>query len=145
MTQEKKAAAHVYTVELSFYGDQLEPSEISARLSLQPSGSLSQSQIQSSVRKRRPRPYWGYDGRGMEGYQLEWTSLEDGLEFLLKILAPKRAEIVILARQFDSAWWCGHFQASFDGGPNFSPKILADIASYGVPLFIDNYFDFEFS
>ena len=141
MTQEKKTAAHVYTVELSFYGDHLEPSEISACLNLQPSGSLSQSQIQSPTKKRRP--YWGYNGQGEVGFQSEWTCLEDGLEFLLKSLSSRKAEVIALARQFDAVWWCGHFQASFDGGPTLSPKLLTEIGSYGVPLSIDNYFSDE--
>jgi hypothetical protein len=138
MTQEKKAAAHAYTVELRFLGEQLEPSEISARLNLQPSHALSQSLNQSSKRKRRP--YWGYDGQGEDGYQPEWTSLEDGFEFLFKILISRRAEIIALARQFDGFWWCGHFQTSFDGGPTLSPKLLTEISSYEISLSIDNYF-----
>jgi hypothetical protein len=141
MTQEKKAAAHAYTVELSFYGDQLDPSEISACLNLQPSGSLSQSQIQLTTRKRRP--YWGYNGQGEMGFQLEWACLEEGLEFLLKNLRSRKPEILTLARQFDAAWWCGHFQTSFDGGPTLSPKLLTEIGSFGIPLSIDNYFSGE--
>ncbi|MFZ6755225.1 DUF4279 domain-containing protein [Undibacterium sp. Dicai25W] len=129
---------HKYTIELSFYGDQLDPSEISACLNLQPSGSLSQSQIQAIKRKRRP--YWGFNGQGEVGFQPEWTCLEDGFEFLLKILNPRKSEIVALAHQFDGLWWCGHFQASFDGGPTLSPDLLVEIGSYGIPLTIDNYF-----
>ncbi|WP_431096877.1 DUF4279 domain-containing protein [Polaromonas aquatica] len=141
MTQEKKTAAHVYTVELRFSGDQLEPSEISTRLNLQPSNALSQSQSQTT--KKRRRPYWAYNGQGEVGFQAEWASLEDGLEFLLRSLSSKKAEIVALACQFDGLWWCGHFQASFDGGPTLSPKLLIEIGSYGIPLGIDNYFSDE--
>lgn len=141
MTQEKKVAAHAYTVELRFSGDQLEPSEISARLNLQPSNAFSQSQNQATTRKRRP--YWAYNGQGDVGFQSEWASLEDGLEFLLKSLGSKKAEIIAIARQFDGLWWCGHFQASFDGGPTLSPKLLTEIVSYGIPLSIDNYFSDE--
>lgn len=141
MTHEKKAAAHAYTVELRFSGDLLAPSEISAQLNLQPSDAFSQSQNQSPTRKRRP--YWAFNGQGEVGFQSEWTSLEDGLEFLLKSLSSRKAEIIALARQFDTVWWCGHFQASFDGGPTLSPKLLTEIGSYGIPLSIDNYFSDE--
>ena len=99
MTQQKKAAAHAYTVGLRFYGDQLEPSEISARLNLQPSHASSQLQNQSTARKRRS--FWGYNGQGEVGFQAEWESLEDGLEFLLKILSSRKAEIIAIAHQFD--------------------------------------------
>ena len=138
MMQLKKAAAHVYTVELRFSGDQLELSEISARLNLQPSNAFSQSQSQIHTRKRRP--FWAYNGHGALGFQSEWISLEDGLKFLLENLSSKKPEIVALADQFDGLWWCGHFQASFDGGPTLSPKLLTEIGSYGIPMRIDNYF-----
>ncbi|MBU2714464.1 DUF4279 domain-containing protein [Zooshikella harenae] len=138
MTEEKKSAGHTYTVELRFLGDELEPSEISAQLNLQPSNAL--SQLQSKTSKRKRRPFWAYNGQGEAGFQAEWTSLEDGLEFLLKSLSSKKTEIVTLADKFDSHWWCGHFQDSFDGGPKLSPSLLMEIGSYGVPLIIDNYF-----
>ncbi len=141
MTQENKPAAHAYTVELRFSADQLEPSEISARLNLQPSNAFSQSQNQSLTRKRRP--YWAYNGQGEDGFQPEWVCLEDGLEFLLKGLSSRKAEIIALARQFDGLWWCGHFQTSFDGGPTLSPKLLTEMCSYEIPLSIDNYFSDE--
>ncbi|MDR2880418.1 MAG: DUF4279 domain-containing protein [Azoarcus sp.] len=128
---------HAYTVELRFSGEQLKPSEISARLSLNPCGTYSQSQNQSAKRKRRP--YWGYNGEGEEGFQTEWVNLEEGLKFLLKNLCPKKTEIVALALQFDGIWWCGHFQTSFDGGPMLSPKLLTELGSYGISLYIDNY------
>ena len=143
MIQEKKAAAHVYTVELRFSGDQLEPSEISARLNLQPSTAFGHSQNQSATRKRRP--YWAYNGQSESGFQQEWISLEDGLVFLLKSLNSRKVEIMALSRQFDGLWWCGHFQASFDGGPTLSPRLLTEIGGYEIPLCIDNYFSDEHS
>jgi len=130
--------AHTYTVELRFTGDQLDPSEISSQLNLQSNNSLNQSQIQASKRKRQP--YWGYDGEGEMGYQTEWSSLENGLTFLLNCLNSRKTEIIALARQFDGFWWCGHFQTSFDGGPTLSPGLLTEIGSYELPLIIDNYF-----
>jgi hypothetical protein len=51
--------------------------------------------------------------------------------------------VVDLSQTFDGIWWCGHFQSSLDGGPTLSPRILADVASFGLPLFIDNYFATE--
>ena len=82
---------HAYTVEMRFYGDQLEPPEISARLNLQPSSMLSKAQSQLATRKRRP--YWAYNGHGEDGFQSEWTNLEDGLKFLLKVLSSRKADI----------------------------------------------------
>ncbi|MEZ0191579.1 DUF4279 domain-containing protein [Ralstonia solanacearum] len=141
MTQKRKAAAHAYTVELRFTGAQLEPLEITNRLNLQPSNAFSLSINQQLTRKRRP--YWAYNGRGEIGFQSEWTCLEEGLEFLLRSLNSRKAEIIALARQFDGLWWCGHFQSSFDGGPTLSPKLLTELGSYEISLSIDNYFNDE--
>lgn len=141
MNQKRNAPAHTYTVELRFSGDQLKPAEISVRLNLQPSNAFSQSYNRLLARKRRP--YWAYNGQGKIGFQPEWTRLEDGLEFLIKGLRPRKAEIIALASEFEGIWWCGHFQSSFDGGPALSPKLLGEISDYGIPLSIDNYFNGE--
>lgn len=141
MTQQKKTEMHTYTVELRFFGDHLMPSEISVRLNLLPSSSFCQLENQLLAKKRRP--YWAYNGQGVIGFQPEWDSLEKGLDFLLSSLCTRKTEIIALARQFDGLWWCGHFQASFDGGPTLSPMLLTEIGSYEIPLSIDNYFSDE--
>jgi len=138
MIKVEKIPGHTYTVELRFSGDQLEPSAISAQLRLQPSNVRGASQIE--VAGRRRRPFWAYNGHGENGFKSEWDSLEDGLEFLLGCLTARKTEINVLGDQFHGHWWCGHFQASFDGGPTLSPRLLAEIGSYGLPLTIDNYF-----
>ena len=141
MTQQEKLPAHVYTVELRFSDDQLEPSKISDRLNLHPSKAL--GPVQNQLRRRKLRPYWAYNGQGEIGFQSEWTCLEDGFQFLLNCLSSRKSEVIALARQFDGLWWCGHFQSSFDGGPTLSAKLLAELGSYEIPISIDNYFSDE--
>ena len=138
MIKRKKVEAHVYTIALRFYGEELDPSEISARLDLQPSHSSCELQNKSTTKKLRS--FWSYNGRGEIGFQSEWTSLEDGLKFLLKTISSRKVEVIALASRFDGVWWTGHFQASFDGGPVLSPKLLIELGSYEIPLSIDNYF-----
>lgn len=132
---------HIYTVELRFTGDDLVPSEISRQLCLRPTNSSDVLVIDTGGRKKRP--FWAYNGGGEDNFQPEWQSLEQGLDFLLRRLAPLRATIIEISQSFEGLWWCGHFQASFDGGPTLSAKILAEMASYGLPLSIDNYFSSE--
>ena len=139
--QAQPPADHTYTVEVRFYGDDLNPSEISRQMGLEPSGSLTRLAASSSSRARRP--FWAYNGQGEQGFLSEWQSLEDGLAFLARRLAPLRSTVVDLSQTFDGIWWCGHFQSSFDGGPTLSSKVLAEIAGFGLPLFIDNYFAAE--
>jgi hypothetical protein len=132
---------HRYTVEIRFVGDRLDPSEISRRLHLQPSSSMAQIAAGSSGRRRIP--FWAYNGKGEAGFCAEWQSLEQGLEFLVQRIAPVRSVVIELSKSFNGIWWCGHFQSSFDGGPTLSPRILVDVASFGLPLSIDNYFGSE--
>lgn len=138
MTQENSLAPHTYTVELRFIGPQLEPIDISKRLNLVASAELIPPGGQVGTRRRDP--FWAYNGKGEVGFQSEWESLEEGLQFLLGCLRSRKSEIVTIAHEFRAIWWCGHFQASFDGGPTLSADLMTEIGSYGLPLSIDNYF-----
>jgi hypothetical protein len=108
---------------------------------LQPSNFLTFEQASKSKKKRNP--YWGYNGFGENGFQLEWHSLNHGFDFILQILNSKKSDIVNLALEFDPIWWCGHFQTGFDGGFTLSPNLLNSLGSYNIPLFVDNYFEIE--
>ncbi len=126
---------HTYSVEFRLYGDFLDPVEVSSIVGLQATTSSNGEPI-----GKRPRlPFWGYNGSDDPQFQEEWQSLEDGLVLVSRRLRPYRSIIAELSERFDGIWWCGHFQSSFDGGPTLSPGVLADIASFGCPLFLDNY------
>ncbi len=53
---------------------------------------------------------------------------------------PLRGTLLNLTTEFNGIWWCGHFQSSFDGGPTLTPTLLRDLASFEIPLYLDNYF-----
>jgi hypothetical protein len=78
-------------------------------------------------------------GEGREGFEQEWTSIEQALDFLTNLLLPIRADLVALHDKLDGCWWCGHFHRGFDGGPILSADLLGKIASFGVPLYLDTY------
>lgn len=130
---------HAYTVELRFYGEGLVPSKITELLGLEPSNS---SDMMSS-NSRKITPFWSYNAQDEKGFKFEWESLEEGLVFLHRKLAPIKSNVAACNKLFDGIWWCGHFQKSFDGGPLLSPETLKDISSYDIPLQIDNYFSNE--
>jgi hypothetical protein len=129
-------SSHTYSVELRFFGDFLDPAEITAILGLRPS---IYSSNEEPLLNRKRQPFRGYNGSEHPDFQAQWQSLEDGLAFVACRLAPLKSEIVQLSKRFDGLWWCGHFQSSFDGGPTLSPGLLANVASYGCPLYLDNY------
>lgn len=138
MKNDLQQSPHVYTVELRFSGVNLKPAEISKRLDLRATVESQAANNRNSGRVRLP--FWGYDGEGAYGYQSEWDNLEEGLLFLMGCLRHRKREISDIAREYHAVWWCGHFQASFDGGPTLSPEMLTELASFRIPLAIDNYF-----
>ena len=126
---------HTYSVEFRLYGDGLDPVEVSSIIGLQ----ATTWSTGEPIGKRKRQPFWGYNASDDPQYQYEWQSLEDGLALVSHRLKPYRSIIGGLSDRFDGIWWCGHFQSSFDGGPTLSPRLLADIGSFGFPLFLDNY------
>lgn len=83
---------------------------------------------------------WIYDGEDQAGFQSEWSSLDEGLNFLMSCLDPVKEGIAKALVGAEGLWWCGHFQSSFDGGPTLQPTTLRRLAQYSCPVFIDNYF-----
>ena len=132
---------HTYSVQFRLSGKSLDPHEVTRRLGLEP------SQIRVAGEKRGTNKawdesLWAFDGNPEpRGTAKEWTSLEEGLSVVLNKLAPKKALIQSYVDDgVESIWWCGHFQSAFDGGPTLSASLLRQLADFGFPLFIDNYF-----
>lgn len=128
-----------YSVEFRLQGSELVPSNVTKILRLSPCRT-----IEKGTQKPGNRilvPLWSYDGVSSESnyVEKEWESLEDGLEFLLNSLWPKRSLLYSNFGAFDMYWWCGHFQHSFDGGPTFSPALLRRLAEFGAKLILSNY------
>ncbi len=121
---------HIYTVEFTILGPQLQPDLITQELGLQP------CQIRTRVQRfpgRNEESLWAYNGT--DSSSLEWETLEEGLDFVLTRLWP---HLPVIERY--RIWWCGHFQSSFDGGPQLSANILRRLADFGTDVFIDTHF-----
>ena len=128
---------HEYSVQLRIHGAELVPAEITTELGLEPSlvREVGERRSETTVWKEA---LWAYDGFPSGEARL-WTSLEEGLAFVLDRLEPVRLQIDKYKQHYDLVWWCGHFQSSFDGGPTLSPGLLQRLADFGVELYIDNY------
>jgi Domain of unknown function (DUF4279) len=141
--QSKNRRLHTYSVQFRISGERLVPDEITQKLDLQPN----QVRIAGEKGGRRgvwDRSLWSYDGTRKDfPAPKDWDSLEDGLLCLLQTLGPKTSLVRTYIDNFDVFWWCGHFQSSFDGGPTLSAALLRQLADFGVPLILDNYFTDE--
>jgi len=129
---------HEYTIELRITGADLVPTIITETLGLEPS-SVRELGERRSERRVWDEALWGYNGYPSDTPRF-WTSLEEGLSFLLDRLEPLRSEIDNYKQKYDAVWWCGHFQSSFDGGPMLTAELMGRLADFGVDLYIDNYF-----
>ena len=129
---------HEYTVEFRISGVDLVTGTVTETLGLQPC-SIREVGERRSERSVWDEALWGYNGYPSDTPSY-WGSLEEGLTFLLDKLEPLRSEIDNYKQKYDTIWWCGHFQSSFDGGPTLSPRLMRRLADFGVDLYIDNYF-----
>ena len=130
-------SGHIYTVEFRIFSETLDPIVITSTLNLQP------CQVRRQGSRRDDGKIftgmWAYNGYG-EAKIPDWDSLEEGLTFLLDKLWAHKEVIIGYKSNARLMWWCGHFQSSFDGGPQLSPFLLGKLGIFGADLFIDNYF-----
>jgi hypothetical protein len=128
-----------YTVEFRIEGLTLVPSEVTSLLELQP------CRVDNGLRNKRgnynPVPLWSYDGVSTESRFVEqnWASLEEGLQFLLEILLPKKDLIQSRFGGYKTFWWCGHFQQGFNSKIILTPVMLSKLSDFGVDLILCNY------
>jgi hypothetical protein len=116
-------------------------SEISEQLGVKPSYSTSCGGVKKIGAAEREE--WIYDGSERDGYREEWNSLDDALIFILSSVENFRDRLSQVLDEAEGIWWCGHFQSSFDGGPQLLPLTLRRLGEYNLPLFIDTYFSPE--
>lgn len=132
--------AHKYSVQFRITGD-MNPGEVTQTLGLHPNRSMLAGEERNG--RKCLESMWSYSGAPNGQFVQEWEVLEDGLNDLLEKLSPKKHLLQRYIDNYETVWWCGHFQASFDGGPTLSTALLLKLAAFGVPLFIDNYFSEE--
>jgi hypothetical protein len=129
---------HEYTVELRIHGTDLVPATITQELTLEPCLVREVGEFRGGGTVW-DKALWAYSGFPA-GHSKYWSSLEDGLKFILDRMEPFQIQIDNYKQKYELVWWCGHFQSSFDGGPTLSVQLMRRLADLGVDLYIDNYF-----
>lgn len=130
---------HEYTVEFRIHGTDLDVSSVTEKLGLEPCLTRQVGEIRGGT-TRWEDAMWSYNGFPESSDSKSWSTLEEGLSFVLEKLWPVRRIINGYKNKHELILWCGHFQSSENGGPNFSPALLKRLGDFGVELFIDNYF-----
>jgi len=130
--------AHIYTVEFRILSEHINPETITEALRLRPSQVRANGTTRSDG--KRLTGMWAFDGGEQGGPSIKWKLLEEGLESVIGKLWPVKNQINSYSREAKLIWWCGHFQSSFDGGPELSSGLLTRLAQFDASLYIDSYF-----
>ena len=128
-----------YTVEFRIHGVDLDVSAVTDNLGLEPS-LIKRLVERRSETEQWVEAMWAFNGFPEAAGIKNWTSLEEGLNFVLEKLWPVKNKIDIYHDKCKLILWCGHFQSSLDGGPSLSPETLQSLGEFGVELYLDNYF-----
>jgi hypothetical protein len=127
-------------VELNIAGDSIDEQALSRQIGLEATRFFKKGEEKSPGRVRK-QSVWSLEVLPADGK--EWLSLEDGLTCLLGKLMPAKDSLKKIATEYDVAFSCGHFYSSFGGGPTLSPKLLEQLALFGLKLRISDYWGDE--
>lgn len=123
---------------LRIFSPDLEPSEITKKLQLQPSKSRTRN-LQSKYRHEREVHAWFLSTEGM----LESTASEDHLQHIVTELEGREGSLRDLrengCKTSITSYWVGDGQ----GGPSLSPELMQALSSLGLSIWWDNYFEAE--
>ena len=133
---------HTYSVALRISGPDLDLTEASDALKLDPTQTRVIGQPIHSSDRVWPESMWEYEVRPAGGVVV-WDSLEEGLRTVISTFVPCERELRKYQRRYKVFLWCAHFSASFDGGSTFSPQLLKILGDFGVELILDTYFSNE--
>jgi hypothetical protein len=127
-----------YTVEFRIHGRDLDPSQVTSLLGLEPSLVRLAGDPRSS-NANWVDAMWSYNGFPESAGSVTWPSLEEGLNFVLEKLWPLKEAVQTYKTDCKPILWCGHFQSTVNESTNLSPDILNKLGDFGVELFIDSY------
>lgn len=127
-----------YTVEFRIHGTDLNIASVTEQLRLEPSLVRNVGDHRSKT-TRWEQGMWSYNGNPDSAACVTWSSLEDGLVFVLEKLWPVKNEIDTLKEKYEVTFWCGHFHSGPNDSIRLSPDILMKLGDFGVELFIDSY------
>ena len=96
-----------------------------------------------SATKRWDEGMWAYDGFSPSNGSKKWSSLEEGLTFILEKVAPVRDKLNDYKKTFSLVFWCGHFQSEWNSSFTLSASTLQLLADLGADLFVDSYISTE--
>lgn len=139
--KEPRHTLNEATASFRVFHRDVDPAEVSALLGLEPTFGTKAGDERASTSKRGKRTVHGSVQEG--GWVLasgcsRALTLEEHLHVLLDRLEPcSKAVAVLRGRGYRVDFYCGYFQRAGQGGPSFSPTLLARLSRMEVPLGVD--------
>ena len=130
-------ALHKSAVLIGFYGDDLDPAEVTAALGAEPTVGVRKGEsriLKSGAAKIAPTGSWRVKAERREPGDLDGQITE-----LLDRLSNDLAAWQSLSQRFRGVVFCGLFLASGNEGSELQPKTLARVGERGLVLDLDIY------
>lgn len=124
-------------VSLRFFGDDLDPDEITRRLGCEPTVGVRKGGIWLTAQGREK-----VAGRGSWRLHVERRSPGDLDAQILELLAKLSADLNVwteLSERFNADVFCGLFMASGNAGLTLNPRTIAAVGERGLMLNFDIY------
>ncbi len=129
------------TATFRAFDKSLDPAAVSALLGLEPTSSARRGEERTSTSRTGERLVhgaWREGGWLLSSRLPRALTLEEHLHALLDLLEPRAEAVATLrGRGYRVDLYCGYFQRSGQGGPTFSPTLLARLAQLGLELGVD--------
>jgi hypothetical protein len=131
-------AAHA---TFAFFGDDLQPDEVTSRLEITPDLARTKGQTIPSRGGAitQPTGVWLIESQAA----IQSTSLERHLDYLLRRIEPRNSDVIAICNEFGAevGFNCFWVPAGFHGGPMLSASILGRISLLEAGLWFDIYAD----
>jgi hypothetical protein len=133
---KQKHEALITQASFHLKGDGIDVVAISQAIGIEPTKAFHKGDpLGGRARGRRLTGLWSIASSLSEDH-----ILEDHLDYLLRLLEPHRMAILDFMKEgVSAAFYCGMFADTSCGSLELSPRVLARLATFGVPLEVHVY------
>jgi len=131
-----------YHISLRFFGEALDPDEITRQLGQQPTSTCRKGDVtvgkNTKAERIEPRGKWLLKAPIQPG-----ANFEDQITTLLATLTPDLAVWRSLTSNFDTDLFCGVWLRRWNRGMDLSPRLMEALSLRGLALSLDIYVDYD--
>lgn len=126
------------SASLRFFGDELEPDEITQLLKYEPTDAYKKGEFIPNIKSRQVIAKTG--SWRLKGNKTGEKLLEEQIRELFEVLTDDLTVWRELSNRFKADLFCGLWIKSWNRGISFSPQILSQISERGLKIDFDIYY-----